>query len=310
MDSTSPNKRRALAPLDVNTRSPLPAPRLSPTKLDIPRTNASLPTPSKSKRVIMQQENEDSGLTAKKRRLSSPTIQRVEPETIAPGEVDTPQRPRSPSVEDSSVCDTSTMDNTQVTSITEPDAPALAPAPPVVTRPRSMTREEARQKTEILRLRLGLASYKVKTNQTNLPLERLQIRPLPLTLKRTTTTATTTTSKARTEEGEGGEEEVSLPPLPVPAITRSFPETRHVNRGPITSSALTSQGQDRRNGTSPARKAIPAASIQQPGSVDGPDHSPPPPSTDTNTPDRQLLGEEDEFASGAVRGLLRLSQES
>ena len=35
------------------------------------------------------------------------------------------------------------------------------------------------QKAEILRLRLGLASYKLKTGQTDLPLDQLQMRPLP-----------------------------------------------------------------------------------------------------------------------------------
>lgn len=42
------------------------------------------------------------------------------------------------------------------------------------------------QKAEILRLRLGLANYKVRTGQTDVPLELLQMRPLP-----GTTTATT-----------------------------------------------------------------------------------------------------------------------
>lgn len=35
------------------------------------------------------------------------------------------------------------------------------------------------QKAEILKLRLSLATYKVKTNQTDVPLDRLQIRPVP-----------------------------------------------------------------------------------------------------------------------------------
>lgn len=34
---------------------------------------------------------------------------------------------------------------------------------------------------EILRLRLGLASYKLRTGQTSVPLDDLQARPLPLT---------------------------------------------------------------------------------------------------------------------------------
>lgn len=35
------------------------------------------------------------------------------------------------------------------------------------------------QKAEILKLRLSLATYKVKTNQTDVPLDKLQIRPVP-----------------------------------------------------------------------------------------------------------------------------------
>lgn len=37
----------------------------------------------------------------------------------------------------------------------------------------------ASQKAEILKLRLSLATYKVKTNQTDVPLDKLQIRPVP-----------------------------------------------------------------------------------------------------------------------------------
>lgn len=35
------------------------------------------------------------------------------------------------------------------------------------------------QKAEILKLRLSLATYKVKTNQTDVPLDQLQVRPVP-----------------------------------------------------------------------------------------------------------------------------------
>ncbi|CAD6442733.1 6f3057b9-acfe-4630-a320-1b7a3a02d8a5 [Sclerotinia trifoliorum] len=40
---------------------------------------------------------------------------------------------------------------------------------------KSLSREEIRQKSQALRLRLSLANYKVKTNQIDLPLSRLQI---------------------------------------------------------------------------------------------------------------------------------------
>lgn len=42
------------------------------------------------------------------------------------------------------------------------------------------------QKAEILRLRLSLATYKVKTGQADVPLEKLQVRPVPgMTRRRT-----------------------------------------------------------------------------------------------------------------------------
>ncbi|KAG4031184.1 hypothetical protein MFRU_010g03090 [Monilinia fructicola] len=42
---------------------------------------------------------------------------------------------------------------------------------------KSLSREEIRQKSQALRLRLSLANYKVKTNQIDLPLSRLEVRP-------------------------------------------------------------------------------------------------------------------------------------
>lgn len=42
------------------------------------------------------------------------------------------------------------------------------------------------QKAEILKLRLSLATYKVKTNQTDVPLDKLQIRPVPGMARRRT----------------------------------------------------------------------------------------------------------------------------
>ncbi|KAH0490595.1 hypothetical protein TgHK011_002057 [Trichoderma gracile] len=83
--------------------------------------------------------------------------------------VDESTRSSSPSVETSSVFDSSSM--TTTTAITEPA--------PSTTRPRTMTREQAREKAEILRLRLGLAGYKLRTGQTSVPLSQLQRKPLP-----------------------------------------------------------------------------------------------------------------------------------
>ncbi|KAL7819345.1 hypothetical protein V8C44DRAFT_317777 [Trichoderma aethiopicum] len=102
--------------------------------------------------------------------------------------VDGSTRSSSPSVETSSLFDSSTM--TTTTTTTEP-----TPA----TRPRALTREQAREKAEILRLRLGLAGYKLRTGQTSVPLSELKHKPLPppstnLTRRR----ANTCTSAERT----------------------------------------------------------------------------------------------------------------
>lgn len=42
-----------------------------------------------------------------------------------------------------------------------------------------LTRHPPTQRAEILKLRLSLATYKVKTNQTDVPLDELQVRPVP-----------------------------------------------------------------------------------------------------------------------------------
>ncbi|KAG6365320.1 hypothetical protein INS49_006929 [Diaporthe citri] len=118
---------------------------------------------------------------------------------------------RSVSPDASSLFDVSGMNTSQDTTITEPDidapitATATAPAastlpaaaptsslpntlaspPPPQTR-RISTREELKQKTEILKLRLSLANYKVQTGQVDVPLDRLQVRPVPgMTRRRT-----------------------------------------------------------------------------------------------------------------------------
>ncbi|SPQ26027.1 747bedaf-2b39-4634-9fd0-67b5176bec78 [Thermothielavioides terrestris] len=82
----------------------------------------------------------------------------------------TSQRSASP---DSS----SLLDNSQATVLTEPDAAAPAPPAPAPAAPRRLTREQTRQSAEILRLRLSLANYKVRTGQVDVPLERLEARP-------------------------------------------------------------------------------------------------------------------------------------
>ncbi|TQN73252.1 hypothetical protein CSHISOI_02244 [Colletotrichum shisoi] len=81
----------------------------------------------------------------------------------------------------SSVFDSSAMDTSQenTTMLTEPDAEQTVRALPPPTSRRLLTREEARQKARILKLKLGLANYKLRTGQENVPLDRLEVKPRP-----------------------------------------------------------------------------------------------------------------------------------
>lgn len=153
-----------------------------------------------------------------------------------------------------------------------------------------------------MRLRLGLAGYKVRTNQADVPLERLQARPLPGGFRKRAPST------------------VSLPPLPSPS------------RGDIT----TASQKDRKKRLSlPARSdgpftgnAMPIAPSPRKRKLGSPicravaDKSPVPkprsegrlPSVVLNTPERRLAEKPHEFSDsergGAAEGLLSLSQSS
>ncbi|KAI1312145.1 hypothetical protein F5Y03DRAFT_265599 [Xylaria venustula] len=315
MNTTSPSKRRALAPLDANTRSPLGASRLSPSKLDLHKSKMTQGTSpietSPIKRPIEPDCDRETPASVKKQRLSDVGAELLQTRDEKPlqKEFNDAPRPRSISPEDSSLFDNSTIENSQVTVISEPDVEtAVIPAvTPAVTenRPRqgSMTREEARQKAEILRLRLGLASYKVKTNQTDVPLEKLQVRPLPgRSLRRTPSTvlspalqtmpaqSKTTVSKrdeaqrlsspARIERGFG---RTALPPAPSSSRRGS---------GSSTSSTVAN--------TSPIRTQESDQTL---------------PSQVLSTPQQRLARKDgdgllDKDRGGAAEGLLSLSQSS
>ncbi|KAI0481693.1 hypothetical protein F4859DRAFT_430276 [Xylaria cf. heliscus] len=314
MNTASPSKRRALAPLDVNTRSPLGASRSSPSKSDLPKSKMALGTslaePNTLKRPIERAGDREAPGSAKKRRLSGPGHELHSPRP-APKDVNDAQRPRSVSPEDSSLFDNSTVDNSQVTVISEPDvdttaAPA-APVPPAVTetRPRqgSMTREEARQKAEILRLRLGLASYKVRTNQEHVPLERLQVRRVPgRFLKRSSAT-------------------VLLPPLQatsprsiaLAAMSRSNEQKRLSSpariEGPLPQTVLPTAPSHRRD----SGISLAAADVHK-TPIRGREQEQTLPPACLNTPQRKLTETgnalSDSERGGAAEGLLSLSQSS
>ncbi|EHK41407.1 hypothetical protein TRIATDRAFT_321632 [Trichoderma atroviride IMI 206040] len=207
--SLSPMKRRAvLGAKDANAA------------LATPNTNkmARIGTPmlsTPSALLVTSPLREVSSEKGKKRTAEEggPEVADESPETKKAC-VDGAARSRSPSIETSSLFDTSAGDASWATAPTEPDtATAAADTPLLATRPRAMTREQAREKAEILRLRLGLAGYKLRTGQTTIPLSKLQHRPLPpatITRKRasTTTHAKPTNTHSRAQSAD------SIPQVP------------------------------------------------------------------------------------------------
>lgn len=176
------------------------------------------------------------------------------------------QRSDSPD-EESSLFDTSAVDTTQDTTLTEPDAEAVAPTPP---RPRrgTMTREEARRSAETLRLRLGLASYKVRTGQTDVPLELLKVKPLLPATRR------------------GGP---SLPPLPAPRNLGAIDAEGGNDDGGVGDADEGHHGEAK----TPARKALPNAPSVRSGDTLGSGHP---------APERKLLPELAASALNVHRG--------
>ncbi|KAK0738284.1 hypothetical protein B0T18DRAFT_394601 [Schizothecium vesticola] len=192
--ATSPVKRRVLGALNPNASSPRPQ-RIDGTKAALQPSHsahglAALPqlsvasTPGKRTIDSVQASPACGGdPEAKRARL---TAEEGGGRTTQP---QSNRKPRSPSPADDSIFDHSAADTSQATAITEPDAerhtapaipslPSLAGSVPRRPAPR-LTRQQAREKADILRLRLGLANYKVRTGQTDVPLERLQRRPIP-----------------------------------------------------------------------------------------------------------------------------------
>ncbi|KAJ4308928.1 hypothetical protein N0V84_011802 [Fusarium piperis] len=171
METCSPSRRRALAPLDSNALAS------SKTLFKPPTTNPSSGiSPVKMaiegrKRLLEMENAAASGGPAGKRAC----LGRDE---------DASERSNSPDV--SSVFDTSANDASWATAATEHDAATTtvartstsAPASPAPTSRGTLTRQQVRQRAETLRLRLSLANYKLRTGQTAVPLAELQRRPL------------------------------------------------------------------------------------------------------------------------------------
>ncbi|TWU75821.1 hypothetical protein ED733_004679 [Metarhizium rileyi] len=175
--NASPTKQRApLAPLDANAKPSLPSPRMPKdgTVSVIPLTGGSSPLKKSLAAAAVKRPADDD--TASSPASKKPCTREVR------ASQDT-RRSRTSSPDSPSLFDTSAAegDSSWATATTEPDVGILTDAPALLA-PRqrgTMTREQTREAPEILRLRLGLASYKVRTGQTTVPLANLQRRPLP-----------------------------------------------------------------------------------------------------------------------------------
>ncbi|KFG81621.1 hypothetical protein MANI_019415 [Metarhizium anisopliae] len=173
----SPAKQRAaLAPLDANARPSLPSPKMPKdgSVSVIPLTGGS--SPLKKSLSSSLTTTTTSGTKRPAEELTPPGRKKTCVEEDA-------RRSRTSSPDSPSLFDTSAAegDSSWATAATEPDVGIVADAPALLA-PRqrgTMTREQAREKAAILRLRLGLASYKVRTGQTTVPLADLERKPLP-----------------------------------------------------------------------------------------------------------------------------------
>ncbi|KAK1750730.1 hypothetical protein QBC47DRAFT_393373 [Echria macrotheca] len=204
MDATSPAKRRVLGELNPNASLRLPSPQpkgLAPPKMsqlaspfrlqtappDLHLTPLPAMSPCGSPRKHALDEHDPRGSQRKRSRLDCDS--RSGSYTEGRSDVErrdwssSPVGPHNDSHAESSVFDNSTVDVSQATNVTVPDAQRIPAAPPApaatVQQPRRWTPEELRQKAEMLRARLRLANYKVRTGQVEVPFDQLQLLPVP-----------------------------------------------------------------------------------------------------------------------------------
>ncbi|KAG4432425.1 hypothetical protein IFR05_012083 [Cadophora sp. M221] len=118
--------------------------------------------------------------------------------------------------------DNSGLNDSQNTTITIPDD---SPLPP---RPSPLTREELRQKAREIKLRLSLASYKVRTNQIDIPISRLEIR--------SSSTSSRIPPLPRNTSQCSHSQEASRPPTAqhIPSINLERPSTENMRSQPVT----------------------------------------------------------------------------
>jgi hypothetical protein len=164
--NASPAKRRVLAPLDANVQSPGVA-KTSQLGLDKPLLL----------RDVQNSVTATDEPAAKRQCLSAPSS--FSPTIVDDRRSENQDRECSASPEPCSFFDNSAVDTSEATCTTEPDTEVPIVSPPRPRRRPTITRGEARQRAETLRLRLGLAGYKLRTGQEDVPLERLQARRVP-----------------------------------------------------------------------------------------------------------------------------------
>ncbi|KAL2123959.1 hypothetical protein VTJ04DRAFT_324 [Mycothermus thermophilus] len=206
------------------------------------------------------------------------------------------RRSPSPDTDGPSVFDTSGVDNTQTTILTEPEdtpapgtaavrpapVPAAVPAMPGSARPggvavRRLTREQAREKAEILRLRLGLASYKVRTGQTDMPLDHLEAiarararraESFSLTRNETQRPPVTNTSVSASFPPPGTTTSTTTAPS---SLAPAAPKRRPLPDAPVRNRSA-STANDTRQWAAPDSNTVAAAKSQRIPLPDGPRH--------------------------------------
>ncbi|ETS72887.1 hypothetical protein PFICI_15394 [Pestalotiopsis fici W106-1] len=167
----SPGKRRALAPLDNNSRSLIPSLKLSQPPEVKTLASHDVQDPDGSNGGKRKSAAVEDGPDAVKKRqcVAAASMAMTTTDDSPSGPVTRDRDACSISPEPSSIFDNSTGDTSLATCTTEveTDTDVLASSPPRLPRQPTMTRAEARQHAEVLRLRLGLAGYKLRTGQVS-----------------------------------------------------------------------------------------------------------------------------------------------
>ncbi|KAK2017714.1 hypothetical protein LZ32DRAFT_614386 [Colletotrichum eremochloae] len=178
-----------LVPAHVSAVTPIAVTSAAASEDTIPSTSMATSAPTPTSAAPAQTETDTDPVTKEdrteqqdqleERHLGDEAREQRQVQEMQPREDQQTLRIRSASPDTSSVFDNSAMDMSQenTTMLTEPDAEQSARAPPPIRPRRLLTREEARQKARILRLKLGLANYKLQTGQENVPLEMLEMKP-------------------------------------------------------------------------------------------------------------------------------------